>query len=144
MELECDKKCDKDRGKKPAVLCLRQETCENKNFRTAIWTGTHLQITLMRIPIGGEIGLERHDDLDQILYIESGVARVYMGNTKESVKCFGTVGSGNAVVIPAQTWHNVINAQNMPVKLFSVYAPPQHPFCTVHKTKLDSDLAEHD
>lgn len=144
MELECDKKCEKDRGKKPTVLCLRRETNENKNFRTAIWTGTHLQITLMNIPIGGEIGLERHDNLDQILYIESGAAWVYMGNTKESVKRFGLVGSGNAVVIPAQTWHNVINAQHMPVKLFSVYAPPQHPFCTVHKTKLDSDLAEHD
>lgn len=140
MELECNK----DQGKKPTVLCLRKDTYLNTNFRTAVWTGTHLQITLMNIPVGGEIGLERHDDLDQMLYIESGCARVYMGNTKENVACLGTVGSGNAVVIPAQTWHNLINTQSTPVKLFSVYAPPQHPFCTVHKTKLDSDLAEHD
>ncbi len=140
MELECNK----DQGKKPTVLCLRKDTYINTNFRTAVWTGTHLQITLMNIPVGGEIGLERHDDLDQMLYIENGCARVYMGETKESVKYLGTVGSGNAVVIPAQTWHNLINTQSTPVKLFSVYAPPQHPFCTVHKTKLDSDLAEHD
>ena len=140
MELECDKDC----GNKPTVLCLRRETYNNVNFRTAIWTGERLQITLMSIPVGGEIGLERHDNLEQLLYIESGCARVYMGKTKQSVQCLGTVGSGDAVVIPAEAWHNVINTQNTPVKLFSVYAPPQHPFCTVHKTKLDSDLAEHD
>ena len=136
MEFECNQ----DRGKQPSVFCLRKETCQNTNFRTAVWTGEHLQITLMCIPAGGEIGLERHEDLDQMLYIESGFAKIYMGRTKESVTCVSTVSSGNAVVIPACTWHNLVNAQNVPVKLFSVYAPPQHPFCTVHKTKLDSDL----
>lgn len=140
MELECDK----DQGKKPTVLCLRKDAYLNTNFRTAAWTGTHLQLTLMNIPASGEIGLERHDDLDQLLYIESGCARVYMGETKECVKCVSAVGSGSAVIIPAGTWHNLINVQNAPVKLFSVYAPPQHPFCTVHKSKLDSDLAEED
>ena len=140
MELECDS----DQGKKPTVLCLRKETYQNSNFRTAIWTGEHLQITLMNIPAGGEIGLERHDHLDQMLYIESGCASVYMGKTKESVAYLDTVRSGSAVVIPTGTWHNLINAQNTTVKLFSVYAPPQHPFCTVHKTKFDSDLAERD
>ncbi len=138
MELECEK----DRGKIPTVVCLRKETCKNTDFRATVWTGEQLQITVMSIPVGDEIGLERHDGLDQLLYIESGFAKIYMGKTKESVACLGTVSSGNAVLIPACTWHNLVNAQTMPVKLFSVYAPPQHPFCTVHKTKQEADLDE--
>ncbi|MBQ7368966.1 MAG: cupin domain-containing protein [Clostridia bacterium] len=138
MELECER----DRGKQPTVLCLRKETCQNKDFRATVWTGEHLQLTVMSIPVGGEIGLERHDELDQLLYIESGFAKIYLGKTKESLSCLGTGASGNAVLIPACTWHNLVNAQNIPVKLFSVYAPPQHPFCTVHKTKQEADLAE--
>ena len=138
MEFECEK----DRGKQPSVINLRKETCQNTTVRTSVWTGEHLQITVMSIPVGGEIGLERHEELDQLLYIESGFAKIYMGKTKETIRCLGMVSSGTAVLIPACTWHNLVNVQNIPVKMFSVYAPPQHPFCTVHKTKADTDHAE--
>ena len=134
--------CKKDLGAKPSVINIHKETQCNKNFRTAIWTGEHLQLTVMSIPVGGEIGLEMHDNLDQFIRIESGCANVYMGNTKQNVKFIEKVNSDYAIIIPAGTWHNVINACSCPLKVYSVYAPPQHPFGTIHKTKLDADLAD--
>lgn len=141
MDFEWNNK-SKDLGDKPVVIDIHNETVCNNNFRTAIWTGERLQVTVMSIPCGGEIGLENHEDLDQLLKIESGCANVYMGKTKDCVKFFGKINQNYAILIPAGTWHNVINACHQPLKMFSVYAPPQHPFGTVHKTKLDSDLAE--
>ena len=132
-----------DLGAKPCLINIRKETECNKNFRTVIWTGKHLQVTVMSIPVGGEIGLERHDDVDQFINVESGCANVYMGACKEEVKLVGKVNANCAVVIPAGTWHNILNACSCPLKVYSVYAPPQHPLGTIHKSKLDSDLAEH-
>ena len=131
-----------DRGANPTLINIHKETLCNSNFRTAIWTGEYLQITVMSIPVGGEIGLEMHEHLDQFLRIESGCACVYMGKTKQTVRLIGKVDPNYAIVIPAGTWHNVINTCQCPLKLYSIYAPPQHPFNTVHKTKLDADLAE--
>ncbi|MBQ7913096.1 MAG: cupin domain-containing protein [Clostridia bacterium] len=133
---------NKDLGSQPQLLNIHNEVCRNTNFRTAIWTGKHLQVTVMSIPVGGEIGLESHDDLDQFIKVESGCATVYMGETKQNVKLVGKINSNYAIVIPAGTWHNVINSCACPLKVYSVYAPPQHPFGTIHQTKLDSDLAE--
>ena len=124
------------------VINVRKETCKNPYFRKEIWTGEHLQITVMSIPPGGEIGLEFHEDLDQILCVEYGIGSVYMGKSKAGVKFVGDADCDSAIVIPAKTWHNVLNEQSTPLKLFSVYAPPQHPIGTIHKTKFDSDLAE--
>ena len=133
---------NKDLGAKPQLLNIHNEVCCNTNFRTTIWTGDHLQVTIMSIPVGGEIGLEIHEDVDQFLQIENGVARVYMGKTKQSVSCFGRADNNCAIIIPQKTWHNIINVGRIPLKLYSIYAPPEHPFGTIHKTKLDSDLAE--
>ena len=138
--LEMEK--NKERDKKPTLLNLRSEVATNQNFRKEIWTGEYLQVTVMTIPVGGEIGLEMHDDLDQFIRVESGCAAVYMGKTKQDVKLVGQINSNYALVIPAGTWHNVINSCSCPLKVYSVYAPPQHPFGTIHKTKLDSDLSE--
>ena len=132
----------KDVGAKPALIPIHNEAMCNHNFRTTIWTGENLQVTVMSIPVGGEIGLEMHDDLDQFIKIESGCANVYMGDTKKNVTCMGKVNANYAIVIPAGTWHNLINACSCPLKVYSVYAPPQHPVGTVHKTKLDADLAD--
>ena len=131
-----------DLGAKPSLINIHNETICNHNFRTAIWTGEHLQVTVMSIPTGGEIGLEMHDNLDQFIRVESGCANVYMGNTKQNVKLVGKVNPNYAIVIPSGTWHNIINACSCPLKVYSVYAPPNHPFGTVHKTKLDADLSE--
>ena len=129
-------------GSKPSLINIHNETMCNRLFRKEIWTGEHLQVTVMSIPVGGEIGLERHDNLDQFIKVESGCAEVYMGESKEKLKPVGKVNSNYAILVPAGTWHNIINACPFPLKVYSVYAPPKHPKNTVHKTKLDSDLAE--
>ena len=132
----------KDLGAKPTLINIHNETICNHTFRTVIWTGEFLQVTVMSIPVGGEIGLEMHDDLDQFIRIESGQANVYMGDSKKDVKFIGKANANYAIVIPSGTWHNIINACSCPLKVYSVYAPPKHPFGTVHERKLDADFAE--
>ncbi len=131
-----------DLGNTPAVVNIHKETCKNTYFRKALWTGEHLQLTVMSIPAGGEIGLEIHEDTDQFLRIEYGVASVYMGKTKQEVKFLGNANADYAIFVPAGTWHNVINENDIPLKLYSIYAPPHHPIGTIHKTKFEADLAE--
>ena len=125
------------------ILNISQITCANPYYRQEIWTGDYMQLTVMTIPAGGEIGLELHEAFDQLLRVERGCGAVYMGNTKQSVKYVGHANSDDLIVIPAGTWHNVINDQNRPLQLYSVYAPPHHPVGTVHKTKFDSDIADY-
>lgn len=132
-----------DYGPDPFVVNIHKVTEQNKNFRTALWTGEHLQVTLMSIPVGGEIGLESHPELDQFLRIEEGYGLVKMGNSKDKLNYQTNVADGYAIFIPAGTWHNLINMGNKPIKLYSIYAPPQHPYGTVHQTKAIADAAEH-
>ena len=130
-------------NKNYGVIDVHFKSCNNNCFRKEIWTGKYAQMTVMSIPSGGEIGLEYHDDLDQILIVEYGACSVYMGNSKQEVKFVGYANCNSAIIIPAGTWHNVINEQGVPLKLFSVYAPPKHPIGTVHNTKFDSDLTSY-
>lgn len=129
----------KDYGHDPLVFNIDHATNMNQNFRTTLWTGRDMQLTLMSIPVGGDIGIEMHPDVDQFIRIESGHARVYMGNVKNNLRDFGKANENYAILIPAGTWHNVVNIGNRPLKLYSLYAPPQHPFGTVHKTKADAE-----
>ncbi|MBQ9485455.1 MAG: cupin domain-containing protein [Clostridia bacterium] len=130
-------------GDKPTLLNLNNVARSNRFYRKEIWTGEYLQLTVMSIPIGGEVGLEIHNENDQMIGVEYGFASVYTGATKQGVKFMGNVNSDYAIFIPAGTWHNIINDGNVPLKLYSVYAPPHHPKGTVHKTKFDSDLADY-
>ena len=130
-------------GDKPTLLNISRLTRANTNFRTEIWTGEHLQLTVMSIPVGGEVGLEIHNENDQFIGVEYGVASVYFGATKQGVRFVGNVNPNYVIIVPAGTWHNIINEGNAPLKLYSVYAPPHHPKGTVHKTKFDSDLADY-
>src|SRR5690606_41318498 len=75
----------KDHGPRPYAVNIEEATVQNTNFRTALWTGKHLQMTLMSIPEGGEIGLEKHDELDQFLRVEQGRGRVQMGSSKDDL-----------------------------------------------------------
>lgn len=133
----------KDCGPKPFVVNIQNATIQNSYFRTTLWTGEHLQLTLMCIPVGGEIGLETHPHLDQFLRIENGNGVVKMGQNQDQLDFQKRVCSGCAIIIPAGTWHNLINTGNKPIKLYSIYAPTQHPYGTVHKTKAEADAAEH-
>ena len=128
----------RDLGPRPAVIDVAQLTLKNTNFRTAAWTTDDLQLTLMSIPVGGEIGLEMHSDVDQFLRIESGTALVMMG-TAEQFNYVKQAGPGDAILIPSGTWHNVVNTGSTPLKVYSLYGPQQHPLGTVHVTRPAED-----
>lgn len=132
----------RDCGAEPLIVNIDSFTNMNTNYRTALWTGGHLQLTLMSIPVCGDIGLEMHSNLDQFIRVESGYALVMMGRNKCDLNYQQRIDSNYAVIVPAGTWHNIINIGNTPLKLYSIYAPPKHPFGTVHKTKEDAEDAE--
>lgn len=132
----------RDYGPIPIVVNIEQATTENDTFRTALWTGKHLQLTLMSIDVKDDIGLEMHPDVDQFIRIEQGRGLVKIGDRKDNLTFQKEVGPSDAIVIPAGTWHNVINIGNTPLKVYSIYAPPRHPWGTVQKTKADAMAAE--
>ncbi|MEG0275451.1 MAG: cupin domain-containing protein [Coprobacillus sp.] len=109
----------------------------NQNYRTAFWTGQHLQLTLMSIPVCDEIGLEIHNETDQYIRIEEGYGYVMVGKEQCQMNEWQLC-TGEAVFIPAGMWHNIINIGNCPLKLTSVYGPPRHPFGTIHTTKEEA------
>ena len=129
----------KDYGPEPFVVNIEEITKANNTFRTALWTGEHLQLTLMSIPVGESIGLEIHPDTDQFLRLEQGEGLVQMGKDKNNLSFQKRVSNNFAFVVPAGTWHNLINIGNIPIKLYSIYAPPKHPRGTVHLTKADAE-----
>lgn len=131
-----------DYGPEPLVVNIEEATIRNTAFRTALWTGCHLQLTLMSINIGEDIGLEIHPDLDQFIRIEQGQGLILMGDTKERPNFQANVQADFAFIIPAGKWHNLINTGRVPLKLYSIYAPPQHPYGTVHLTKAIAQAAE--
>jgi len=131
-----------DYGPKPLVIDIDQATKQNNNYRTALWTGKYFQVTLMSINVGDDIGLEVHPETDQFIRIEQGQGLVQMGPRKDSLDFQEMAYDGYAIMVPAGTWHNVINTGNTPLKVYVIYAPPHHPFGTVHVTKADA-MSEH-
>ena len=123
---------------------IEEVTTRNDTFRTVVFTGGSLQLTVMSLQPGEEIGLEVHEDLDQFIRIEHGSARVVMGPAEDQLDETHELEDDWAVIIPGGTWHNVVNTGDGPLKLYSIYAPPEHPDGTVHETKAEADAAEHD
>ncbi len=109
---------------------------QSADFRRVLWTGEHTQLVIMTIPPGGEIGLETHEENDQILTFVSGVAEARVGGETRSVA------SGDLVIVPAGTEHNFVNTGANPLVLFTVYGPPDHADGVVHATKEEADAAE--
>lgn len=132
-----------DKGMRPYVTSVGQMAAQNRNFRTAIWTGCHLQMTLMCIPPWGEIGLEIHPDTDQFIRVEQGNAAVRMGKCKNQTDFQENMCQGDAVFIPAGTWHNVVNTGRNDLKVSAIYAPPNHPAGTIHRTREDAEREEY-
>ncbi len=125
----------KDNGPDPYVIDLDKASKQNKTYRTALWTGEHLQLTLMSINVNDDIGLEVHPVTDQFIRIEQGEGLAQMGPMKNNLSFQTSVSDGYAIFVPAGTWHNVINTGNKPLKLYSIYAPPKHPKGTIQITK---------
>lgn len=132
-----------DFGPKPYVLDIEEATLGNENFRTTKWIGAFLQLTVMAIPVGGEIGAEVHDDHDQFLRVEAGKARVMIGASESDLTIDQVVEDDWAIFIPAGSWHNVENVGDEPLKVYSIYAAPEHPHGTIHKTFAEAEAAEH-
>ncbi|WP_027964120.1 cupin domain-containing protein [Halalkalibacillus halophilus] len=132
----------KDHGGEPYVVNIEEVTKQNQNFRTALWTGEHLQVTLMSIEPGDDIGLEMHPDVDQFIRIEEGQGLVQMGDRQDRLDFNQYASDDFAIMVPAGKWHNLINTGHRPLKVYSIYAPPEHPFGTVHRTKAEALAAE--
>lgn len=132
-----------DHGPNPYVVDIEAETLTNDNYRSTVWTGHNLQLTVMAIPPGEDIGLEVHADHDQFIRIEAGVAHVQMGPTEQELSFDREVGADWVVFIPAGSWHNLTNVSDEPLKVYSIYAPPEHPHGTTHPTRADAEADHH-
>ncbi|MFP7696780.1 cupin domain-containing protein [Trueperella sp. LYQ143] len=128
-----------DKGKKPFVLDMEAETVNNTTFRTTMWTGEHLQMTVMSIPVGGDVGLEVHEENDQFLRIEAGKGKCEMGTAKDALDFVAEVEDDSAIFVPAGYWHNITNIGDEPLKLYTIYAGPDHLPGTVHQTQEDAE-----
>ena len=131
-----------DFGPDPFIVDINKATLHNNTFRTALWTGNHLQLTLMSILVGGDIGLEAHPNVDQFLRIEEGEGLALMGSSRDHLYLQQPVFEDSAIFVPAGTWHNLINTGHKSLKLYSIYAPPSHPRGTIHQTKTIAEAAE--
>jgi mannose-6-phosphate isomerase-like protein (cupin superfamily) len=117
---------------------IEKQTLENTYFRQVLFTGKHAQLVVMCLGPGEEIGDEVHPNVDQFFRIEQGEAKFVFNETQVR-----RVRGGDAVVVPAGTYHNVINASDaVPLKLYTLYSPPNHPDATVHKTRAEAEAAE--
>lgn len=114
------------------VTNIEQDTLENDDYRRVLFTGPNIQLVLMTLQPGEEIGLETHDEHDQFIRIEAGTGLVRLDDDEQELE------DGVSVVIPAGTRHNVVNtSRKKPLRLYTLYSPPEHPDGTVHRTKAD-------
>ena len=116
---------------------IEKQTLKNNYFRQVLFTGKKAQLVVMCLQRGEEIGNEVHRRVDQFFRVEKGEAKFIFGNKEEHV-----VHDGDAVIVPAGTFHNVINTGRGKLKLYTIYSPPNHPDGTVHKTKAAAERAE--
>ena len=120
------------------LVAIEKRTLKNRYFRQVLFTGKHEQLVVMCLKAGEEIGNEVHPNTDQFFRIEKGKVKFVLNNGKET----HVARDGDAVIVPAGTWHNVVNVSKKKSKLYTLYAPPNHPDGTIHKTKKDADRAE--
>ncbi len=118
------------------VVGIEKLTEENTDFRRVLYTGKNLQLVLMSIRPGEDIGEEVHDDRDQFFRVESGHGEVSIDSKKTSIK------SDDAIIIPAGARHNVINTGDKPLQLYTLYGPPEHVDRTIHKSKAYAQAHE--
>ena len=117
---------------------IEKQTLKNNYFRQVLFTGKHAQLVVMSLKPGEEIGNEVHHNIDQFFRIEEGEAKFVLNNKEKHI-----VKNGWAVVVPAGTYHNIINnSKTKKLKLYTIYSPPNHPAGTIHKTKEEAEAAE--
>jgi mannose-6-phosphate isomerase-like protein (cupin superfamily) len=115
------------------VANIEKKSLENKYFREVLYTGPHSQLVVMSIAPGEDIGMETHKNVDQFFRVEGGIGRAILNGKEYNLE------DGSAVVIPAGTEHNIINrSQTEPLKVYTIYSPPNHPDGTIHKDKAEA------
>ena len=115
---------------------IEEKTEQNNFFRQVLYTGKHTQLVVMSLLPGEEIGMEVHPQVDQFFRIEEGRAKVVIDGEEHEVD------EGFAIIVPAGSQHNVINTGNNPLKLYTLYSPPNHPDGTIHRTRAEAMVAE--
>jgi mannose-6-phosphate isomerase-like protein (cupin superfamily) len=117
---------------------IEKVTTANGDFRRVLYTGQNLQLVLMTLQPGDEIGSEVHEDRDQFFRFEEGEGVVVIDGKENAV------GDGTGVIVPAGARHNVINRGSTPLKLYTLYGPPEHKDGVVQATKAEADARHHD
>lgn len=112
---------------------IEEQTAANRDFRRVIYTGSHLQLVLMTLQPGKDIGEEVHEDTDQFFRVEQGKGEVVVDGKKTKIE------AGSAIVVPAGARHNVMNTGDGPMAMYTLYGPPQHADGTVHHTKAEAE-----
>ena len=120
------------------VTNIEKDTLANKDFRRVLFTGPHTQLVLMTLQPGDDIGVETHEGHDQFIRVESGEGEAVLNGKHHRL------GDGSAVVIPAGVQHNIINTSYAePLRLYTLYSPPEHVDGTIHRTKGEAAAAHH-
>ncbi len=119
------------------TLPIVQMAKDNDDFRKVVKTGGKMQVVLMAIPAGSEIGAETHEGHDQVLIFVEGSGKAMIGDTETAVR------EGDLSFVPSGAYHNFINDGAGPLKLYTMYAPPEHDAGVRHGTKAEADAAEH-
>ena len=115
------------------VANIEKKSLENKYFREVLYTGPHSQLVVMSIAPGEDIGMETHKNVDQFFRVDAGIGRAVLNGKEYNLE------NGSAVVIPAGTEHNIINrSKSEPLKVYTIYSPPNHPDGTIHKDKAEA------
>jgi len=117
---------------------IEKDTLENENFRKVLFTGPNMQLVLMTLQPGEDIGMETHEGHDQFFRFEAGMGKVVIDSTEYAVK------DGDVAIVPSGAEHNVINvSETETLKLYTIYTPPEHADGTIHTTKAEALAAEH-
>ncbi len=132
----------KDIGPQPQSFDLEKATIENDHYRAVAWSGKYLQVTLMSIPPGEDVGLEAHPETDQFLRLDGGRGRVQMGPAESQLDFDQEVSDGWAIMVPAGTWHNVTNIGDEQMRLYVVHAPVHHSAGALQPTAADAERDE--
>ena len=115
------------------VINIEKKSLENEYFREVLFTGPRIQLVVMSLSPGEDIGLETHDDVDQFIRVEAGQGKAILNDEEYNLE------DGSVVIIPAGTQHNIVNSsQSESLKLYTIYSPPEHPQGTIHKNKAEA------
>lgn len=115
---------------------IEDRTEENRDFRRVLYTGRHMQLVLMSLQPGEDIGDETHEDVDQFFRVEEGKGEVWIDGRATRIE------DDTAIIVPAGARHNIRNTGDRPLKMYTLYSPPNHADGTVHVTKTDAEASK--